>query len=654
MIAHVVLPLPIARAFSYSLPENIAPYTRRLARVKVPFRNRSLTGFVMDVAEGEESGLKPVQELVDAIPLIDDACFRLCRWAADYYAAPIGLALKYALSSTVNLEKYCIVRTDHESFSGLNDLTFKKACEREGRETILGHLRRSEIRLHDVFTGKAIEPDEAESRPQVDGRAKVFLGQAAHRRERYASLIAEHLNHGRNVLMLLPDYHNVGEYFYRFFLERFPGAVFWYRSAMPVKRKAETYFRARLEGGHLILGNKSCVFLPVAHNGLVIIERPEEDEYRNEEAFKFNAVRLAAQRAEMEGAELVMGSLSPPVETMKLVGEGLIDLEEGPALLPGPVSRMRSDRVRETGSLVSPALTDVIRETLGRGAHVAVHTPRRAYASYLYCSLCRQPFLCPRCSSVISYNREGETLACATCRQTVPYEERCSTCGSDLIRFAQVGAEYLEHCLASLFPGTNVIRVTGETEGQAGIRALPNLTADRAAVLVGTNVLSKLYYVTAGLLILCGWEDFPRIAGYRAGEKMFQVFRNLLDALRPEKLVLYTWGRNPVDISPLFDVRQFYGDELKKRKIAEFPPYVRLFLISVAQGNGRTAGRLIESVESLIEQEKLGDRVLGRRRVKGHYGWRLLLKGDEQTLQPLLSSLYRLSGVHIEADPLYV
>ena len=53
---------------------------------------------------------------------------------------------------------------------------------------------------------------------------------------------------------------------------------------MPEKKRAETYFRARAKGGCLILGNKACVFLPVADTGLIIVERPEEDEYRNEDA----------------------------------------------------------------------------------------------------------------------------------------------------------------------------------------------------------------------------------------------------------------------------------------------------------------------------------------------------------------------------------
>ena len=67
-------------------------------RVKVPFAPARLSVSFWASTKGTEEGLKAVQDLVDCVPLIDDACFELCNWASRYYAAPIGLALKYALS----------------------------------------------------------------------------------------------------------------------------------------------------------------------------------------------------------------------------------------------------------------------------------------------------------------------------------------------------------------------------------------------------------------------------------------------------------------------------------------------------------------------------------------------------------------------------
>jgi primosomal protein N' (replication factor Y) len=322
MIAQVALPLPINKLFSYSLPPETATFTKPLSRIKVPFNNRSLTGFVLRLEEGDGVGLKQAQELLDCVPLVDDVCFDLCSWAAGYYVAPIGLALKYALSSSIKIEKYCVVRTEDPSVGHLNGMTLKKACVLAGKETIFSHFHHSAIRLCDVFTGKALETGSHEVKA-AESRPMLYLAAVEDRKEYYLSLISRRLDEGKNVLMLLPDYRAVGGFFYDLFSRAFPGAVFWYGSSIPEKRRAETYFRARVERGRLILGSKSAVFLPLAANDLIIVERPEEDEYRNEEGFKFNAVRLAMKRAEIEGIPVVLGSAAPPVELMKSAEEGL-------------------------------------------------------------------------------------------------------------------------------------------------------------------------------------------------------------------------------------------------------------------------------------------------------------------------------------------
>ena len=212
-----------------------------------PSGTRSLVGFVLRVDDGAEEGLKPIQGLVDCVPLIDDACFELCNWASSYYAAPIGLALKYALSLTTKIEKYRVVKTADPSLAHLNNLTLKKACAFTGRMRVLDYLNRSLVELTDIFTGKRLE---SRKRPVRAGacRATLFLGGVRERLAFYTALIAEELRHGRNVLMLLPDYQAAGAFFSRSLSESFPGAVFWYGSSLPEKRKAEDLLQGESRG----------------------------------------------------------------------------------------------------------------------------------------------------------------------------------------------------------------------------------------------------------------------------------------------------------------------------------------------------------------------------------------------------------------------
>jgi primosomal protein N' len=216
--------------------------------------------------------------------------------------------------------------------------------------------------------------------------------------------------------------------------------------------------------------------------------------------------------------------------------------------------------------------------------------------------------------------------------------------------FFEVGAEYLEARMKEFFPDRTVFRVTSETERLTDLRSLESGTGN---IIVGTNILSKLYGLDASQLILYGWEDLLRIGGYRAREKMFQMLTNLIDALRPQELLLYTRGET-LDLSLFLFPRQFYDDELAKRRAAEFPPYVRLVSINVLKRSRPAGEKIVEAIERLTQDAKLDHQMLGPIQVKGRYGWRVILKGSGEAFSALLASLHRLPGVHIEADPLNV
>ena len=650
MIAQVALPLPIDKLFSYAVPQLLAPFARPLMRVKVPFHNRSAVGYIIDLEDGDAGGLKSIQTLVDCVPLIDGACFELCKWASLYYAVPIGLVLKYALSSTISIEKYCVLRATDPALAHLDGLTLKKACTQTSRLRILEYLAGSQVELADPFTGGKVAGRTSPGL-QATGAARptLFTGCVEERLNLYTSLIAEELGRGRSVLMLLPDYRAAGAYFYRSRWEASPAPF----SGTAALRQASVRQRATSgrgrERARLILGNKSCVFLPVAANGLIIVERPEEDEYRNEEAFRFNAVRLALKRAQIEGVRCVIGSAAPPVEIARWASDGTFEAREGKPLdAPGIACSIGGDRDGE-----APLPGEIVRsieETLAQGGKVAVHVPRRSYASGLSCAACGMQIACPGCgAAALSYQRQTESLLCGACKGSFPYEERCPYCGSDLIKFFEIGAEYLEARIREAFPAATVARVTGEADKPAGGRERPG----DAGIIVGTNILSKLYGLDTALLILYGWEDFLKIGGYRAMERMFHLLFEPPGCPAPGQAP-FPYAERRLRPCLFSHSHRFYKDELEKRRAAEFPPFIRFFAVNILKRNKEAGERVIRAVERLAQEAGLADQMLGPIQVKGEYGWKVIFKGDGEALSPLLSSLYRLPGVHIEADPLSV
>lgn len=655
MIVGVALPIPVAKAFSYSVPDPWIPFVQPYLRVKVPFRNKILTGFILGIEEGEKSGLKEIVEVVDLFPLIDARLLDLAEWVSRYYIVPIGLVLKNAVPPGLQVEKHLRVIVHGDRLTGLDGITLKKACSMLGREVVFGYCRDGLLELHDAFSGSFFS--SLADPPRVLGEPPeqiLFVGDMESRFGFYEQSIAKRLAAGENVLMLVPDYHTTGQYFYRRFSERFPGNVFWYGSAVKPGRRMEAYFKARTGSGSLILGSKGCLFLPVHRNGLIIIDRPEEDDYRGEEGFRFDAVIMAMKRGAIERTPVVIGSVSPPMEVSKRGAEGDIAvLKKGPLKRPAFTEILMDKALSSSGTLPGE-LVGIVTDAVTREEKIAIYTPRKDYSSYLKCFDCKNLLVCPVCGGPLTYRRHGNMLTCPGCGKTLPYKEQCPDCGSRLIRFSHVGVEYLEDKLAHLFPDIPILRITGETVDRE-LKRLNELPGESAAIAIGTQTLSKLYAFRPHTLVMIEWEGLLRIGGYRAAEKMFHTLSNLVDALDPKEVFVCMARKKKVDLADFLDFDTFYRNELEKRKLALFPPYVRIFLVEVERENEAKGNRLVEKIRDVVKSHGLSGHITGplvQKRKK--YRWRMILKGNSDLFYESLLAISSLPGVRVEADPISI
>ena len=654
MIIHVALPIPVRKAFSYAVPDRWVPFIKPLLRVKVPIKNRDFIGFIVGIDEGDAAGFKEIHEVIDPFPLLDENSLQLAEWASHYYIAPKGLVLRYALPAGLPIEQYLKIRSLSEIETGaLDNLTLKKACKKFGRDVIYEYYNKGLLRLYDTFTNRDFLPCSNERFDSAADKT-LFIGGVKDRLRYYTEIIAQHIGNGENVLMFVPDHHSVGQFFFDKLSEQFSGKVLRYGVSGTAKKRMETYFRARNEGGFLILGSRSCLFLPVFRNGHIIVERPEEDEYRNEEGFRFNAVDLAIQRAKIEHIPIVLGSVSPPLEIYKRATEGEFKITQKVY----PKLKQYAEIITEKGISALGKLPEGLITLLARAIEnketTAIYTPRKDYSSHIKCLDCKGLFLCPACGGGLSYQRSKDLLACTSCGRTFSYEDRCRQCGSKLIQFSNVGVEYLERKLQDAFPGVPAISVTGETLHE-NREALTRLRPGEPAIIIGTQALSKPHGLKVHKLIMIEWEELMRIGGYRAGEKMFHVLSNLMDALEPEELYALMARKKRVDLKEFFDVKAFCMAELEKRKNAQFPPYMRIFLLEIEKADEAAGMRIVAKIKQTANKYRISQHITGPLMQKRRkYRWRMILKGNEDQLYDFLSAIGGYPGVRIEADPVNI
>jgi primosomal protein N' (replication factor Y) len=102
--AEIAVPVAVHGTFTYALPPELRDAVRLGSRVEVVISNKLTTGFVVGFPDAAPEGtrIRPIRALLDEdeAPLIPEI-IQLCRWAAEYYIAPLGEMLRVALPANM-------------------------------------------------------------------------------------------------------------------------------------------------------------------------------------------------------------------------------------------------------------------------------------------------------------------------------------------------------------------------------------------------------------------------------------------------------------------------------------------------------------------------------------------------------------------------
>jgi primosomal protein N' (replication factor Y) (superfamily II helicase) len=104
MYARVAFPTALPDALSYRVPEEMQSLAVPGARVRVRLRGQARVGIVVELT-GEPGvppeKVLPLEEVLDPEPLVPGHVLELVRFAAEYYAAPIGTVVRSAVPAAL-------------------------------------------------------------------------------------------------------------------------------------------------------------------------------------------------------------------------------------------------------------------------------------------------------------------------------------------------------------------------------------------------------------------------------------------------------------------------------------------------------------------------------------------------------------------------
>jgi primosomal protein N' (replication factor Y) len=428
--------------------------------------------------------------------------------------------------------------------------------------------------------------------------------------EVYLRAAARVLAAGRQALVLVPEINLTPQLEARF-AERFPGRVLVsLHSGLTPAQRLRNWLLAHLGRADLVLGTRLAVFASMPRLGLVIVDEEHDPSFKQQEGARYSARDLAVYRGRLEGAQVLLGSATPSLETWQRTLEGRyrrLTLAEriGGGVMPtvrridmSVLPRTRGTGLHSEAPALAPVLLEAIAQRIARGEQSLLLLNRRGYAPVLHCGACAWKSGCPHCSAWRVFHKADRTLRCHHCGFTERVPRACPECGNLDIAPIGRGTEKLEEQLGALLPGARIARIDADTTRAKGAleQQLAAVHEGEVDVLVGTQMVAKGHDFRRITLVAAVNPDAALFSSdFRAPERQFSLLmqaagragRDAAQAARSE-MWLQTWHPQHALYAALraHDFEAFAATQLAERQAAGLPPYASLALL---RAEARTA-----------------------------------------------------------------
>ena len=647
------------KTFQYRIPEELRESIRPGMQVYIPFGNRKLTGYVVELteeAEIEESRMKDIVGAVRGSVPIESQLIALAGWMKQNYGGTMNHALKTVIpvkqkSRAVEKRTVRLKLNAVEAKNQLGEYERKHSTARARLLTALmeqSELEWSVVTQKLAVTGVVIRALEEqgvveivrehdyrnpvahlqsrgydlilnEEQSAVVNRIEAQMDAGIYRpclvkgvtgsgkTEVYMELIAHVLAQGKQAIVLIPEIALTYQTVMRFY-NRFGDRVSIMNSRLSPGERYDQFERAKKGDIDIMIGPRSALFSPFTRLGLIIIDEEHESSYKSETVPRYHARETAIERAKMCGAQVVLGSATPSVESYYRAKAGeyeLLELRHRVADKPLPqvtVTDLREELRRGNRSILSVRLQELMEDRLEKHQQIMLFINRRGVAGFVSCRACGHVIKCPHCDVSLSQHitrryPEGR-MVCHYCGYEEPSPKVCPHCGSKYISGFKAGTQKIEMIVKQRFPQARVLRMDMDTtrskEGHEQIlSAFANQEAD---ILIGTQMIVKGHdFPNVTLVGVLAADLSLSVSDYHAPERTFQLLTQAAGRAgrgrEPGEVVIQTYQPDHYSIQTAKEqnYEAFYEQEILYREMMLYPPVWNMLVVLCASKWEQTA-----------------------------------------------------------------
>ncbi len=563
LLARVAVPVPLGRAFTYSVPETMQ--LERGARVLCDFGRRRVLGVVLDVSDRDPDvaidKIRPVRSLVDSEPVLPEELLGFLIELARYYLAPIGEVMRLALPAlergaqqSLDGEKLGrtvgrMIRVAHATGlplpagvrgqgralyehlltagpSSVRELAERWSNGRPALKRLEEHgLVRFEDKQESLDPFRSIDVDR-DVPPTLTGAQTAAVDAILARvdsRERHSFLlhgvtssgktevylraVGRVIETGGSAIVLVPEIALTPQLVSRF-RARLGERIAVLHSALGDAERHAMWKSLRSGSVRVAIGARSALFAPVQDLRLVCVDEEHDGSFKQEEGVRYNARDMALLRAHRAGAVCVLGSATPSLGSEHAVREGRLERLHLPerARAASALPKVEIVDLRRTGPgpgghrLLSLPLYRALERTLLAGEQAILFLNRRGFAPSLLCEACGKIAECPNCAVALTLHRtRREKLICHYCDYQSDETKLCASCKSDQLLEEGAGTERIESILKESFPSARVARLDRD------------VAAGAKSDVILTRMREKKIDILVGTQMVTKGHDLPNV-----------------------------------------------------------------------------------------------------------------------------------------------
>lgn len=404
--------------------------------------------------------------------------------------------------------------------------------------------------------------------------------------EIYLHYVASLLAQKRQAIVLVPEIGLTPQMIQRF-QERFGvDQIAILHSKLSHAARFRMWRKIKQQTVSIVLGTRSAIFAPLENIGVIILDEEHDMSYKQENKPSYHAKDVAIWRAEYHGANVILASATPSLESYIRAQKGMYQLltlkeRQQKGAKDIQIIDMKQYIGEQEHRYFSKELLEGIAGALERQEQSILLLNRRGYAAFGQCHYCGYVPECDHCGVSLTYHKDRDEFCCHYCQHREHLQVACPKCQYPM-SFMGVGTQRIAEEIQRIFPQARILRVDRDhVRTQQDYETFyTSFAAQDADILVGTQMIAKGFdFPNVTIVGVLEVDQILHMPDVRAKEKAYQLLIQVIGRMgrgtKPGQAFLQTYDP---DNDLFIDVLQenfatFAHNELAHRQTFHNPPY---------------------------------------------------------------------------------